>query len=89
MMELAEQSRGQCGDIKTSHHLRSRICHTCKKSFAKTFLCSTFQKWNRIMHSLMFDGKGFFSVPGTQQLHFIKPHGSDKLQVSDTTDASL
>ena len=30
---------------------------------------------------------GFFSLPGTQQLHFIKPHGSDKLQVSDITDA--
>ena len=31
--------------------------------------------------------EGFFSLPGTQQLHFIKPHGSDKLQVSDITDA--
>ena len=31
--------------------------------------------------------EGVFSLPGTQQLHFIKPHGSDKLQVSDITDA--
>ena len=31
--------------------------------------------------------EGFFSLPGTQQFHFIKPHGSDKLQVSDITDA--
>ena len=35
------------------------------------------------------DKLNIFSLPGTQQLHFIKPHGSDKLQVSDITDASL
>ena len=28
-----------------------------------------------------------FTVPGTIQLHFIKPHGSNKVQVSDITDA--
>lgn len=30
---------------------------------------------------------GVLSVPGTQQLHCIKSHGKDKLQVSDITDA--
>ena len=33
------------------------------------------------------DKLNIFSLPGTQQLHFIKLHGSDKLKVSDITDA--